>query len=134
MPVAVLGMLHSPCGPHTANVAAAFSGIGWPIVPTLVAARVSARRHGTIGGNDDGVLPAASPTLTAMIVNAPASNTPATIAGSQRGDLDVVMESLPVGPMRDHMLPYDSRDAATQSPNPRSRTVRQQPIGRRGSI
>ena len=53
IPVAVFGIVHDPFVPHTANVTVSAKPNGVPRVPCKLPARVSTKRHGTIGTNDD---------------------------------------------------------------------------------
>src|SRR3954469_8781062 len=53
MPVAVVGIVHLPFAPQTAKVAVSPDPSGVLRGPTTVAARVSTRRQGVIGTNDD---------------------------------------------------------------------------------
>ena len=78
-PVAVLGMVQLPLVPQTVVVKVSLLPMGVARVPTLsVGGRVSSRRHGVIGTNDETVpLPAADEVSTP-----PAPSTSASVAPS----------------------------------------------------
>src|SRR5262245_58906052 len=69
--VAVVGMVHCPFEPRTANTVVSSGPNGPDLGPTSVAGRVSISRHGVIDTNDDGAVDGA-----AITVNSP----PAPIA------------------------------------------------------